>query len=123
MDWHVAAWVATGSAGGGLARWWISELLTRGDLPWGTLTVNVLGSFLLGLLLGTEPGTEWVTPAATAAVGVGFLGSFTTMSTFSYETVALGSDGSLGWAIGYLAITLVACLAGALVGRWGAQSI
>lgn len=48
---------------------------------------------------------------------MGFLGSFTTMSTFSYETVALGSEGSLGWALAYLGLTLVACLAGAGVGR------
>lgn len=117
MDSMVAAWVGAGSAGGGIARWWISKLLTRGEFPWGTLTVNVLGSFLLGLLLGAEPRTEWITPAATAGLGVGFLGSFTTMSTFSYETIALGTDGSLGLAVLYLGLTLVACLAGAAIGR------
>lgn len=117
MDIKIAGWVGLGSALGGIARYVFSELLTKGAFPLGTLTVNVLGSVLLGALLATEPRTAWITPAATAGLGVGFLGGFTTMSTFSVETVALGHEGQLGLAAGYLALTGVLCLGGAWLGR------
>jgi CrcB protein len=96
MDARIAGWVGLGSAGGGIARYVVSELLTKGAFPLGTLVVNVAGSFLLGLLLASEP--RRIQPAGTAALGVGFLGGFTTMSAFSFETVALGNEGQLGLA-------------------------
>lgn len=57
--------------------------------PWGTFTVNVTGSFLLGLVLAAT-----ASPAVTALVGTGFCGALTTYSTFGYETVQLGAGGS-----------------------------
>jgi CrcB protein len=58
--------------------------------PWGTFTVNMAGSFVLGLVLGGS-----APPAVAALVGTGFCGALTTYSTFGYETVQLGRDGRL----------------------------
>lgn len=87
----VAALVALGGAGGALARYYVSvgmrQWLGEG-WPWGTFIVNVVGCLVLGLLAGMAD-RELVDPAWRAAVMVGFLGAFTTFSTFSLEGVKL----------------------------------
>jgi len=116
--------IAGGGALGALGRFWVStgvyRILGR-DFPWGTLAVNTLGSFLMGLLFvlfieRLAAGTE-----VRAAVLVGFLGAFTTFSTFSLETLALIEEGYLGRAFFNMwvsvLICLVACWAGVLIGR------
>ncbi len=84
--------IAGGGAIGALLRFWVStgvyQLLGRG-FPWGTLAVNVLGSFLMGLLFVLFLERGIVSGEVRAAVLVGLLGSFTTFSTFSIETLAL----------------------------------
>jgi fluoride exporter len=85
--------VFAGAAIGAPARYVLDRLVqqrTRGALPWGTLTVNLAGSALLGALLGA--GSP---PAALALAGTGFCGGLTTFSTFGYETVRLVEDGSM----------------------------
>ncbi len=62
--------------------------------PWGTLTVNVVGSFLLGVVVGSA-ASQWLT----ALVGTGFCGALTTYSTFGYETVQLAAGGSRLFAL------------------------
>lgn len=83
--------VVLGAAVGAPLRFVTDRLVqSRHDtgFPWGTFTVNVVGSFALGLVLGsTAP------PAVVALVGTGFCGALTTYSTFGYETVTLASDG------------------------------
>ncbi len=56
------------------------------EFPWGTLSVNLLGCLLLGLLMELARHTGWVPPGVRFIVGIGFLGGFTTFSTFGYET-------------------------------------
>ncbi len=90
--------------------------------PWGTLTVNAVGSFILGAVIGA--GAAGRLPAAVVtAVGTGFCGALTTYSTFSYETVRLVEDGSTRFAalnaLGSLAIGLTAAWAGAVVAGIG----
>lgn len=88
-------WVALGSAAGAPARYLLDRLIqSRHDrvFPWGTFTVNVTGSFLLGLLLA--PG-QVLEPWIVTALGTGFLGSYTTFSTFNWETIRLVEDGAL----------------------------
>ncbi len=87
---------------------------TGGAFPWGTLVVNVAGSFLLGLvtaLLGAG-GPEWLR----FAVGVGFCGALTTYSTFGYETVRLAQSGSWSSAAGNVVLSLAAGLGAAAAG-------
>ena len=79
-------------------------------LPWGTWTVNVVGSFVLGLVVAAGPG--WVVTLA----GTGFCGALTTFSTFGYETVRLAEEGETAAAVWNVAGSLVAGFAAAALG-------
>jgi CrcB protein len=105
--------VGVGGSAGALARYAASETIERRALD--TLAVNVLGSLLLGVVLGAPAGT----PARLAA-GVGFCGAFTTFSSFAVETVRLFEDGhwraAIANAVGTLALALPAALLGTALG-------
>ena len=113
--------IAVGGALGAVFRYvtsgWV-QTLSGGFFPWGTLTVNVLGSLVLGFLLVWLQSTA-SSPEIRDLVTVGFLGSFTTFSTFSYETLAMLRDGEWwragGYAAGSVALGLVAVTMGALL--------
>ena len=80
-------------------------------LPWGTLTVNVAGSLLLGVLLAVPAA-----PAVTALVGTGFCGALTTWSTFGYETLRLARAGARRHALANVLLSVAAGLAAATLG-------
>lgn len=105
-------WVALGSALGGTARYFVSGIVGRhiGEtFPWGTLTVNVTGAFAIGLLAAQV--ANHMAPAAPWQFAVtGFLGTYTTVSSFSLQTLALVRDGEFPRAIGNIAASLVLCL-------------
>jgi fluoride exporter len=91
-------WIAVGSALGGTARYWCSGLAARliGEtFPWGTLIVNVIGSFIIGFFatLTAPDGRMFVGATARQFVMVGFCGGFTTFSSFSLQTLNLMNDG------------------------------
>jgi CrcB protein len=118
--------VALGGAFGAVARYllsgWIARLGSASSFPWGTLAVNGLGSFFLGLLMGLgSEGRFLVSPFWRILLGVGFLGAFTTFSTFSFETVEAwrGGDGRVALAniAASLAMALPACWLGLSVGE------
>lgn len=110
--------VATGAAVGAPMRWLVDQrvaAITFGAFPWGTMTVNVTGSFLLGIILGIDAFADgW--PRLVAIAGTGFCGAFTTFSTFAVETVRLGASGSYlmatANAVGSLVLGLAAACAG-----------
>ncbi|TDC45228.1 fluoride efflux transporter CrcB [Micromonospora sp. KC207] len=79
--------------------------------PWGTLTVNVLGSLVLGALVAAPAG-----PAVAALLGTGFCGALTTYSTFGYETLRLARDGSRHLAAANVLTSVAAGLGAATVG-------
>jgi len=109
--------VGTGGAIGALCRHYLAGAVQRETFPLGTLTVNVVGSFVLGLL--TFAG---VTGDAALLVGVGACGSFTTFSSFSVETVRLWEDGYVALAV----LNAVGNLVFALVGiglAWGVVQV
>lgn len=91
------------------------QMRTDSVFPWGTLTVNVVGSFALGALLGAAAGGG-VPDDVVAAVGVGLCGAFTTYSTFGYETVRLAADGARGIATINALVGVAAGLAAAWLG-------
>lgn len=117
--------IALGGAAGANARFVASTLAATHwgmRLPWGTLLINVTGSFLLGFflavpLLGTGTGR--------ALLATGFCGGYTTFSTFAFEAVALADRGEWRFAVGNLLLSVVLCLLaafgggalGALMGR------
>ena len=91
--------------------------------PWGTLLINLSGSFVLGfyLTLVTERFAD--RPTTRLFVATGFLGAYTTFSTFSYEVVQLLTQGSAMQALGYVAGSLVLGLAAAACGMLAAQTL
>lgn len=87
---------------------------TSDRFPWATALINVVGSFLLGLVVALDPHGQ-------AVIGTGFLGGFTTFSTASFETARLAIDGRRGAAITYglgvLVLAVAAASAGYAFGR------
>lgn len=112
----LVGWVAVALLGGlgALARLWLDAAVQRrhrGELPLGTLTVNLVGSFAVGVLAGVPVGA-----GALFLVGTAALGSFTTFSTWMLETERLAEEGSLTLAALNLALSVVAGLAAAGAG-------
>ena len=96
-------WVAVGSALGGMARYWCSGFVARlfGEwFPWGTLIVNVSGSFVIGVFaaLSAAEGPFLIPPEMRIFVMVGICGGYTTFSSFSLQTFALWREGEWFWA-------------------------
>jgi CrcB protein len=82
----------------------------------GTLVINLLGSLVLGFVIRYATGSTTITPDARAALTVGFCGAFTTMSTFSYETMTLLQDADYWHAAWYVGGTLLGSLAAVVAG-------
>lgn len=117
--------VAAGGALGAVGRWAMSNAVQRAagsGFPWGTLTVNVTGSLLLGIVLALALRDQ-VSPSMRLLVGTGALGAFTTFSTFSWETLALLRDGSYGAAAGNVMASVVVCLAACGLGVFATRTL
>ena len=113
--------LAVGAAIGAPLRYLVDQLVrARHDsvFPWGTFTVNVTGSLTLGVLAGLPAPT-----GATALVGVGFCGAFTTYSTFGYETLRLLQDGARLYAVLNAVASVAAGLGAGYVGLTLAHAI
>jgi CrcB protein len=112
----LVALVAVAGAAGVAARYGMSQALGASAAPWSVLAINVVGSFLLGLLVGLGVSSE-----ARTVVGVGFLGGFTTFSTFSLDVFADLEAGRPGRALGYVLASVLlgvgAAAAGWFAGR------
>lgn len=108
---------------GACTRFFLDALIkarTSGALPWGTITINISGSFLLGLITGLVLG-NYLPPAWQLAVGTGFLGGYTTFSTASFETVKLIQAGKpVAGALNAFG-TLIGAVGAALCGLWAAS--
>lgn len=110
--------VCLGAAVGAPLRYLVDRAVhTRvgGVFPWGTLAVNVSGSFVLGLLVALAASHEVPEPVW-LVVGPGFCGAFTTYSTLSYQTLRLTADGERRLALANVALSLTAGLAAAALG-------
>ncbi|MGS4947197.1 fluoride efflux transporter CrcB [Meridianimarinicoccus sp. RP-17] len=121
--WTVAQ-VAAGGAIGAAARYLAGVAVMRAagpGFPWGTLAVNVAGSFLMGVLIVTLAHLGGTRFAPFLAVGV--LGGFTTFSSFSLDAVTLYERGALGAAAGYVGGSVVLSLAGLVAGLALARAV
>ena len=111
--------VCLGGAFGAGARYAISGFALRlfgSSFPFGTLVVNVAGSFLLGLVMEVGLLSEALSPNLRIALAVGVLGGFTTFSTFSYETLALFRQGASGLGLLNVLVQLFGSLVAAFLG-------
>ena len=105
---------------GCLARYGISSAFHGDSLPWATFGINVAGSFLLGILLVVSG--EWLTDQTRTALGVGFLGGFTTFSTFSVQAWADIEGGEPLKAIIYVVASVILGIAAAAAGYYLARA-
>ena len=113
-------WVSLGSVLGGMARFWLSGFVARrvGEtFPWGTMLINVSGAFFIGVLAASAAGHgvfAAVRPWQFAVTG--FLGCYTTVSSFSLQTLSLARDGEMSLAAWNLVLSLSLCLVAVAVG-------
>jgi CrcB protein len=108
--------VALGAAFGASTRFWVSHHLD-GRTPWGTLLVNVAGSFVLGTVVGAGASAD-----AVALLGTGFCGGLTTYSAFSVQTRDQAQGRSLRAGAAYAAATIILALTACGVGFWVSQA-
>ena len=121
-------WIAIGSALGGVARYWCQGVAVRlagATFPWGTLTVNVVGSFIIGFFATmTGPdGRTYVSTTARQFVMVGLCGGYTTFSSFSLETLNLMNDGEWLRAGANIGLSVLCCLVAVWAGHVAAVSL
>ncbi|WP_407184710.1 fluoride efflux transporter CrcB [Bradyrhizobium centrosematis] len=107
--------IIVGSALGGCARYFVSGVIARrlGEtFPWGTMTINVTGAFLIGILgaLASHPGSVFASPNPWLFAVTGFLGCYTTVSSFSLQTLTLARSEPMH-ALGNIVFSVGLCLA------------
>jgi fluoride exporter len=113
--------VVLGSILGVVARYFISGFVARRvgeSFPWGTLFINVSGAFLIGMLgaLAMDDKSVFAEPDPWLFAVTGFLGAYTTVSSFSLQTLSLARDGLSSRAAGYVAISVGLCLSAVALG-------
>lgn len=117
----VYLWIALGSAIGGIARYWTSGLVAiqfGETFPWGTLAVNVLGSFVIGLIatLTSPDGRLFAGAEVRQFLMIGVCGGYTTFSTFSIEALELLRNGELYRASAYIVASVLLCVVAVWLG-------
>jgi CrcB protein len=116
----VIAYIALGGVVGTLARYllqgWVQQRSGLATFPVGTLAINLSGSFILGFVVRFAVGSTLINPDMRAALTIGFCGAFTTMSTFSYESMKLLADGEYWFAGLYMGGTVIGCLGAVIAG-------
>jgi len=116
-------WVGLGGFAGANARYllgmWVATRFGS-TFPYGTFVINVTGSFILGVIMGLLDA-HVLAPAVRLSLGIGFVGAYTTFSTFTYETLRLVESGSVLLAatnvVGSVIVGMLAAIAGLAAGR------
>ncbi len=107
--------IGVAGAAGALARYGIGVAVGERSFPWATLAINVVGSFVLALLLTLAIARSW-SPDVVVPLGVGLLGAFTTFSTFSWDALTMGRGDRVGSATTYVLATVALGLLAAFLG-------
>ncbi len=118
--------VALGGALGSVGRFLLGPVIHKAfgfTFPFGTLFINILGSFILGAVVGLAVDGGPVSPQARAFLAIGFCGGFTTFSAFSFETVTLLEGGQLGRAGAYVLASVVLSVTAAWIGLLTARQL
>ena len=121
-----SALIALGGLTGSVARYWLAGLVERAagaGFPVGTLTVNVLGSFVIGIVMALALERGLLGENTRLLLTTGFCGGFTTMSAFGYETLALIEAGQAAAALANVAASVGACVGAAWLGRLVGRAI
>jgi len=101
---------------------WMLKALGPG-FPFGTLAVNVIGSFLICAIMQVGTATELIPPTLRVVLTVGVLGGFTTYSSFDYETFVFAKEGAFLLAALNLGLTLVLCFVAGFLGDWAVRAL
>ena len=109
-------WVGAGGALGSVLRYLFYVLIRNNNFPYATLLVNILGSFLIGLLFALNIKNEYFSKELNLFLMTGLCGGFTTFSAFSLENMALLQDGKIGTFIFYITLTVAAGLFATWIG-------
>lgn len=114
-------WVALGGALGTTARYWLSGMVARSigeTFPWGTLIINITGSFVIGFFgaLTGPDGRLFVGSTARQFVMIGICGGYTTFSSFSLQTLNLANDGEWVRAVANIGFSVALCLIAVWIG-------
>lgn len=119
--------IALGGALGALLRFAVASrvtLLWPGPFPFGTLAVNVCGSFLMGLIVSVAAArSEGMLVSSLPFLTVGLMGGFTTFSAFSLDTIRLIEEGEMVSAFGYVTASVVFSLVGLALGLWIGRAV
>ncbi|MCK5384047.1 MAG: fluoride efflux transporter CrcB [Alphaproteobacteria bacterium] len=118
--------VALGGAIGATMRYGVNvgtvHYLGHG-YPWGTMIVNILGSFLMGIMIGKFAQMNQVSPELKALLTTGFLGAFTTFSTFSLDFITLWNRDAMLQAFGYMMFSVILGILALALGLWIMRSM
>lgn len=114
-------WISIGAVLGANLRYWVGDWAAQrfgSGFPYGTLLINLSGSFLLGLIVSMSMENFIIDPRLRLLLTIGFLGSYTTFSTYAYESIALISQGQ--WGMGLFNLLGSSLLGGlfAILGIW-----
>jgi len=119
---YIALFGAVGCLGRYYLSGWVYDLAGR-SMPFGTFAVNILGAFLIGLIMEFSLRSSLVSQELRVGLTIGFLGGLTTFSTFSYETFRLLESGQLVQALLNALLSVTACLAFTFVGIIAARHL
>jgi CrcB protein len=124
--------IGLGGALGSMLRFglgsWIDSGMSRGTgpiFPWGTIVVNVTGCFIIGFVftISTAEGRMMISPLTRNFITIGFLGGYTTFSSFSWQTLSLAQSGQWWGAAANVLLSVVLCLVGVALGAMLATSL
>lgn len=111
--------VGAGGAAGSIARFLSQQLIARyypSSFPWGTLIVNIVGCFIIGVIYAFGEKGNLLSPEMRLLLATGFCGGFTTFSTFAYENISLMREGELLYTFLYVAASIIIGFLAAYIG-------